>query len=83
MASDSDLPLPSPHPSKPPQQAGLLKFFSVIPSDEAHATWAKRKRDNQEEDEKEHAKIMQEEEEWREEKCQRLHKQNCINQQRH
>lgn len=46
MPSDSDLPPPSLHPSKPPRQADLLNSFSVIPSGEAHTTWTKRKRDN-------------------------------------
>ena len=83
MTSDSDYPPPSPHPSKPPQQAGLLNFFSVIPSGEAHATWAKRKRDNQEKDEEEHGKIMQQQQEWREEKHRKLHARNRVSQQKH
>ena len=83
MTSDSDLPPPLPHSSKPSKQAGLLNYFSAIPSNEAHATWAKRKRDNQEGDKEKRAKLMQQEEEWREEKRQKLRNRNRINQQRH
>ncbi|KAF9643805.1 hypothetical protein BDM02DRAFT_3219951 [Thelephora ganbajun] len=55
LASDSDLP-PS---TKATKQAGLLDFFSKVPSEEFHAKWRKRKRDNEERDREEYKKRMQ------------------------
>ena len=77
VASDSDLP---PLPTK---QTGLLNFFSVVPGAEAYTVWAKRKRENQGKDEEEHAKVMRQEEEWRESKRQKLRDRKRLNQQNH
>ena len=52
VTSDSGLPPP------PVKQSNLLNFFSVVPTDEAYTTWAKRKRDNQERDKEEYAEVM-------------------------
>ena len=83
VASDSDLPpLPPSKPSKPVQQTGLLNFFSVIPGDEAHAAWGKRKRDNQERDKEERTRVMHQEEEWKQEKLLDMCGCNCLSQQK-
>jgi hypothetical protein len=82
-ASDSDLPHPPLQPPKPPQQTGLLNFFSTVPADEVHAAWGKRKRDNRERDEEKCAKILCQEEEWRDEKHQKQHDENPVAQQKH
>src|SRR6202000_538240 len=50
LASDSELPPPS-----STKQTGLLNFFSKIPTEEFHARWQKRKRDNEERDKEEYA----------------------------
>ena len=54
-----------------------------MPADEAYAKWRKRKRDNQERDQEEYIEIAHQEEEWREEKHQKCHEQNCISQWEH
>jgi hypothetical protein len=54
LASDSEPPLSS--STKATKQTGLLDFFSKIPSQELHARWQKRKRDNEARDEEEYAK---------------------------
>jgi len=77
VTSDSDLPPP------PVKQSNLLNFFSVVPTDEAYTTWAKRKRDNQERDEEKRAEVMHQQEEWREKKCQKLRDRNRVSQQKH
>ena len=48
QASDAELP----HSSsiKATKQTGLLNFFSKVPSEELHARWRKRKRDNEDRD---------------------------------
>jgi hypothetical protein len=57
LASDSELPpLPS---TKARKQTDLLNFFSKMPSDELHAKWQKRKRDNEDKDREEYAKRKQ------------------------
>ena len=48
LVSDSELPPLS--STKAVNQTGLLDFFSKIPSEEFHARWRKRKRDNEERD---------------------------------
>jgi len=83
VPSDSDLPPPPLQSTKPMQQTGLHNFFSVVPADEAHAAWGKRKRDNQGRDEEERAEIKCQEEEWREEKRQKRSDDNRIAQQKH
>ena len=70
VVSDSD---PPPLPSSKSLKPGLLNFFPTVPSDQAHATWSKRKRENQERDEEEHAETAHQEEEWRKERRQVLH----------
>ena len=77
VTSDSGLPPP------PVKQSNLLNFFSVVPTDKAYTTWAKKKRDNQERDEEERAEVIHQQEEWREKKCQKLHDHNHISQQKH
>lgn len=83
VSSDLDVLPPSSDFLKPVQQTGLLNFFSIVPADEVHAAWGKRKRDNRERDEKEHAETMRQEEEWREEKRQKLRERNRLSQQKH
>ena len=83
VTSDSDLPPPPSKSSKPVRQTGLLNFFSVIPGDEAHAAWGKRKRDNQEADEEKRAKVKHQEEEWKQENLQDMRKRNRLSQQKH
>ena len=90
VALDSDLPPPPPPPPPPPskssrpaQQTGLLNFFSVIPREEAHAIWGKRKRENQERDEEERAKILYQEEEWKQERLLDIRGHNHLSQQKH
>lgn len=87
VTSDSELsplpPLPPPlKSSKPVRQTGLLNFFPVIPGDEAHSAWGKRKRDNREKDEEERAQVMQQEEEWKQEKLLEIRGHNRISQQK-
>ena len=60
LASDSDLPLP--FSAKAKKQTGLFDFFPKIPSEESHARWRKRKRDNEEKDREAYAKQQRKEE---------------------
>ena len=84
VTSDSDLlHLPRLKSSKQTQQSGLLNFFSVAPEEDSYSMWRKRKRDHQERDEEEQAKIMCWEKKWKEEHAERLHKRNHLNQQKH
>jgi hypothetical protein len=53
-ASESEVLLPS--STKAAKQPGLLDFFSKIPSDEFHARWRKRKREDAEKDREEYEK---------------------------
>ena len=57
VASESNLSLPSSPKAK--KQAGLLDFFSKIPSEEFHTKWRKRKRENEERDQEEYAEREQ------------------------
>ena len=66
VASDSDLPSLS--STKATKQTHLLNFFSKMPSDQLHAKWQKRKRDNEDKDREEHAKRKQKDE------AEKLHK---------
>jgi len=59
VASDSDLPPPS---TKATKQTNLHGFFSSVPSEEPHARWRKRKRDNKEKDREEYAERKKEDE---------------------
>jgi hypothetical protein len=81
VASDSELLLPpKTQSSKPTKKPGLLNFFPVIPADEAHAAWGKRKRANFERDEEERAEIMRKEEKQKEEKLADLRERNLVSQ---
>lgn len=53
MTSDSEPPISS--SNKAVTQTGLLDFFSKVPSEELHACWRKRKRDNEERGKEEYA----------------------------
>lgn len=84
VVSDSDPPLPSSSKSlKPVQQSGLLNFFPIIPADEAHTAWSKRKRDNQDRDEEERAEVTRQQEGWKEKKLQTNRERNRLAQQKH
>ena len=67
-ASEPDLPLLS--SVKATKQTGLLDFFSKVPSEEPHARWRKRKRENQEKDQEEYAERKKRDE------AEKLRKQN-------
>lgn len=83
ITSDSDLPpLPSFESSKPVKQAGLLKFFSPIPTEEAHAIWSDRKRKYRERDEEEYAEILYQEQQHKQEKLQVRREKNRLSQQK-
>jgi len=84
VTSDSDLPhLLQSKSSKQTQQSGLLNFFSVVPAEDAYSLWKKRKRDNLERDEEQHAETVRQEKKWKEEKAEKLHSHNRLNQQTH
>lgn len=59
-ASDSDLPPLT--ANKATKQTNLLGFFSKMPSDEHHAKWQKRKRDDEDRDREEYTKRKQRDE---------------------
>jgi len=63
----------SPSSEMPTELSSAVVSDSDPPSDQAHATWIKRKRENQERDEEEHAETAHQEEEWRKERRQVLH----------
>ena len=66
LVSDSELQAPS--SAKTTKQTGLLDFFSKVPPEQHHASWQKRKRDNEEKDREEFEKRKKREE------AQQLHK---------
>jgi hypothetical protein len=72
--SESDLLFPS--SIKARKQTGLLDFFSRMPAKEVHEKWGKRKRENEDRDREEHAKLKQKEEA---EKIQKLEKRRANN----
>jgi hypothetical protein len=82
VASDSDLLPPQTKSSKPIKQTGLLNFFPVIPGDEAHAMWGKRKRANLERDGEQRAETIRKEGKWKEQKLTHLRERNSVSQQK-
>jgi hypothetical protein len=82
VASDSDLLPPQTKSSKQIKQTGLLNFFPVIPGDEAHAMWGKRKRANLERDEEQRAETIRKEGKWKEQKLTHLRERNSVSQQK-
>lgn len=57
VASDSEVP----SSTKATKQTGLLNFFPKVPTEQAYASWRKRKRENQEKDREEYEELKRQE----------------------